>query len=72
LDYRALSVEQANEIQTFARSVLPSFLRERLWQLTEPETASSDVINLADFRLTEEDRGIIDAAMLAYQEQKPA
>jgi hypothetical protein len=69
LDYRMFPAELANEIQEFARAALPSFLHEKLWKLTEPETTEFDVINLAEVQLTEEDDRIINAAILAHHDK---
>jgi hypothetical protein len=65
-DYRIFSIDQANEIQAFVRSLVPSFLLEDLRNLIELETAEFDVTDLATVQLTEEDYAIINAARKAH------
>jgi hypothetical protein len=68
--YHIVTSEQANEIQSFARETMPSFLRTSLHKLTEPELGSLDTHDLARVELTAEDREIVALALRIAKKRK--
>jgi hypothetical protein len=58
-----MTVEQANDIQSFAREIMPPFLHKSLHKLTEPELGPLEAHDLANVALTDEDHEIVDLAL---------
>lgn len=61
--YNIMTVEQANDIQSFAREIMPPFLHKSLHKLTEPELGPLEAHDLANVALTDEDREIVGLAL---------